>query len=139
MAAKKKSVKKIKTLIIDRKTWARGNISTSSLLNEENMKCCLGFAAEQICHASKKEILNMSTPGDVPRVFRRGLSWLIDNYNYNNNNNNNNNNNFSSDIAMDLMKINDDGSPTSDKANKSRESKIKRRFAKHGIIVKFIN
>jgi hypothetical protein len=125
--AKKATVKKNKTLIIDRKTWAHGGevggqIGESGLLNYYGFKCCLGFAAEQICHASKKEIMSMIDPSDVPKIFNRGLSWLLDGDN-------------NSGIAYQLMFINDKTTIT----DKSREGKIKRIFAKHDITVKFIN
>jgi hypothetical protein len=76
-------------IVIDRKTWARGQrtspegyIKTNMLLDSDGMKCCLGFAAQQLCNAADNQILNHTSPSNTSDVFMRGLPELIEINNY---------------------------------------------------------
>ena len=67
-------------VIIDRSMWLHGHgceTAETALLNNFGQKCCLGFAAEQLCGATEAEILDETTPQGVPSVFLRGLPELI--------------------------------------------------------------
>lgn len=56
---------KLKKLIIDRNTWARGGQNGSAaLLNKEGNMCCLGFACERQ-GIPKAELKEYGEPGDL--------------------------------------------------------------------------
>ncbi len=55
----------MKTLVIDRKRWARGgNGGASALLNNEGNMCCLGFLGKA-CGAPANRLLERSLPSDT--------------------------------------------------------------------------
>lgn len=133
----------MKKLIIDRKTWYRGQrADTSKLLRNDGMRCCLGFYLQScgMDDQGNRGTIEMGTPAsllnDVGAEIPEEAQWLIDM--------------VGSDAANDcicaenskecqrLMSLNDVPSssvyPESD-----REMAITKIFAEHGIAVEFIN
>lgn len=124
-------------VIIDRSMWLHGHGfrggEETMLLNNFGQKCCLGFAAEQLCQAEEREILGESTPEDVASVFLRGLPELVEKADlddpgikeYSN-----------TDLCDCLMRTNDnDNYPDID--SPQREEDIRTRFAAIGVDVEF--
>lgn len=50
--------------IVDRKTWQRGSVLDSALLNWQGAKCCLGFVGEQ-CGVKADKLLTILLPHDL--------------------------------------------------------------------------
>lgn len=128
------STKKRK-LIIDRSKWLN-NFSTdyectySELLNEDGNMCCLGFAGAQLCGAKRRELLGKSIPEEVAKVYKRGLSFLLNFYS--------STESYNSNIANELIHLNDDHIPNTPSSRLRREKKITEIFAKQDIVVKFV-
>lgn len=69
-APKRKATKKLRTFVIDRETWLRGDWQHSKLLRPDGLMCCLGQVALQL-GATKKDIRDVSAPIGVGRP----LDW----------------------------------------------------------------
>jgi hypothetical protein len=118
---------KIKEFTIDRSKWYRGKGPRASrLLNQEGQMCCLGFFAKA-CSIADVDILNRSTPADVPN--NKNQDW--ENTLIYGHRDGESGMNFT---ATRLMIINDYPHHT----DQTREEKIINEFAYHGIIVKFV-
>jgi hypothetical protein len=126
-------------LIIDRKTWLRGEgLSFSSLLrNKDQKRCCLGYYYKFL-GLPDKNMLGLGQPKSIPINLREKLngadSWLFEL-----------NTNEPSRDNLELIRYNDcviGNSIYNDTiimTEEYRESKIKTMFAKHNIMVNFIN
>lgn len=127
-----------KKLVISRATWARGyrNGNINYLLDQQGMKCCLGFAAEQLCGAKMQDILNETYPLDLQNIFLDKMPWLFKTVF--SNSSNENLEYEGSDDFLNLIAANDD---TSRKIynEAAREVMIAEAFAKHGIDVEFVD
>lgn len=65
-----KVVKDVKTFVVDRKKWLRGEGDENScLLTRGNRMCCLGFYAEA-CGLDRKVIRNIATPSNAVKVTK---------------------------------------------------------------------
>ena len=121
----KKTAKR--TLTITRKNWLRGEGSANSYLyrQEDGKQCCLGFYARD-CGIRQKDICDVTTPEEINSNYvhiPKRFDWLL------------------SDIegdpsfdTIELMKLNDD----EDTSTRAKEWNIKKIFAKHDVIVKFV-
>ncbi len=118
----KKTAKRI--LKIDRRTWLRGEGPTASCLYRagDGKKCCLGFAAMQLCGLTRSKLDAVQTPGHsgVRDKFAQKIPFLISKSD-------------TSSVGYDLMLTNDSTILT----DKDREAKIKEVFARHDIKVIF--
>lgn len=108
---------KMKTILIDRTKWLRGQ-DNGTLLNDEGKMCCLGFLCHQL-RISKKNLLNIGMPDELSENFTLP-EWLRVEGNSN------------SDVAF-AARRND--STTIEDVQRERE--IKKIFKKHGLIAKF--
>lgn len=127
-------------VVIYRETWLHGlgmgetNGPFSVLLNSDGHMCCLGFAAEQICEATTAEILEESTPDNVPEVFLRGLPELVKITQVDDSDGGRKESWRNSCVCYDLMKIND----SDDYADEQkREEDLKAKFATIGVVCEF--
>lgn len=108
---------------IDRKTWLRGDIKMSLLLNGKGERCCVGFFGQQICHISDRAMRGYSYLRSVLRgiidtqtmgEFRRNVDI----------------------VALNLIyTVNDDATIN----DKERERELTRLFTKIGYKPVFIN
>lgn len=57
----------MKKFTVRRSKWYRGD-SGALLLTNNGQMCCLGFAVNQICRVTKKDLLNEARPSNV--LFR---------------------------------------------------------------------
>lgn len=129
-------------LIIDRKTWIRGEGEKYSFMyrSADQHMCCLGFMADQ-CGLSKNRMSDVDSPCSVdidPFILKTNFSLLL-----------NNNNHFNSQLAEKLMAINDLELNNIHDANlanlpvlkseEEREKMLIEQFAGHNIYVEFIN
>lgn len=123
-------------VIIDRSMWLHGHGLGSGetlLLNNFGQKCCLGFAAEQLCGATEAEILDESTPEAVASVFLRGLPELVEKTDLDDLEDRDYSN---TDLCECLMQTNDD-THYPDIDSPQREEDIRTRFAAIGVDVEF--
>lgn len=118
----------LKTLVIERERWARGE-GDGKLLASDGRMCCLGFAAAQ-CGVGAEFMLDEPAPSDLDEVqqelVRSRLPWLLRGAS----------SFVDADDSVDadaLMKAND--SPTISDA--VRETRIAAIFADHGTTVVF--
>lgn len=123
----------MRTLIIDRREWARGSVGgESALLNHIGSKCCLGFEA-LACGFTKEDIAHTGTPEDIglfhdveteyaiakaPHLFVSSIDYLSD-----------------SPFVNRAVKINDNAKIT----EVTREKRLTALFEKEGIELEFIN
>lgn len=118
----------MKTLVIDRKFWQRGNVGTGRLLSNGTM-CCLGFEC-RLRKFTKKDINNLRMPDDLSSAGKningKRLGWLVRKLG---------NILVSSSDSNKLASINDDSRTT----DEFKEAEIIRIFALHGRPVVFIN
>ena len=115
---------KMKQLVIVRDKWLRGDdpdLPPSELLNDEGEMCCLGFYLRQ-CGMPQKVLRNQASPFDVKDTIPKQARWLLNEEGQN------------SASCNSLISINDVGT----KNDKKRERKIKKRFGKHNVEVKFV-
>lgn len=111
-------------LVIDRRTWLRGNTRPSTLRNEKGEMCCLGFRALQ-CGYGAETIKFRSTPRSLINSddVKRGFELLVDTKRFRN-----------SVFADDAMNINDAGISETE-----REVELIKLFANNGIALTFEN
>ena len=110
----------MKTFIINRKFWDRGEKSSGSLLCSSTGKmCCLGFFAKSY-GVPKDKIVDLAFPSSIleDKELAKIPSWAQE---------------VTTDIHS-LVKIND----LSDMDDKLREKQIAKIFKKHKIIAKFV-
>lgn len=112
-------MKKMLKLVIDRKTWLKGEGSNkSALLRSDGKMCCLGFLAIKN-GASRKSIMEIPEPRDILETKCWGLTRKMrDNDN----------------IHGDMLMIINDRIIMSDE---SREKQLKEEFEKLGVSVSF--
>lgn len=119
-------MKKIKSFIINRKTWLRGEGSQNSYLfrEKDGKQCCIGTFLLK-CGFSECDLLDIQDPSNIKGKETKVPKWLIDfslsNYTFN------------TGAANDLIAIND----RKNTKEEEREKEIKERFAEQGIKVKF--
>jgi len=123
-------------LVIKRKTWLRGatgGSGSSCLLDDKGRMCCLGFFGRArglrpkeirnvgtpsgVCEYDDKAVVKIFGPLVVLQEYKESEGYVED-----------------SDLADHLMTANDD----EDISDKSRETKIKKLFAKIGVKVTFV-
>lgn len=112
-------------VVIQRERWARGGINgTSSLLNELDCMCCLGFAAKQIGGFRDDEIRDQSSH-PKGQMWDGELRFLDDEpeHDYMNDGR----------IADRFIRINDSRGYREER----REDVLTEEFAKHGIELEF--
>lgn len=123
----------MKTLVIDRTLWYRGNGGSESKLqrSEDGCRCCLGFYCLQVAGLSENQIMDQTSPEmleDAVNYFAlRELLFFDedDDQQY-----------FDSSVCLELIGIND--SP--DLESNFREQEIVRLFREHlEVEVEFIN
>lgn len=111
-------------LIIDRKTWLRGEGSAASFLrrSEDGKQCCLGFYCRAVGLSLGQITDNHSPWGAAHNENCENLlpGWLINSYEQDN-----------SLDCQSLMDINDEP------GLKDREEKIKEIFALHDVQISF--
>ena len=113
----------MKKFTVRRSEWRRGGTrydnskGATFLLNEVGYMCCLGFATNQICRITKKDLLEMDTPSCVLPY----KSTFTDEHGDNN------------DLTNRAISIND----ASNISDKVREERLTALFKKHGIKVTF--
>lgn len=113
---------------IDRRFWVRGKDNEgSSLLNRIGKMCCLGHYA-RACNVSKVDIYQEAYPSGVRRKNKlpEQMLWLFEDDNLSDNRD---------QFQMTLANINDDETLK----QSDRERRIKRKFARKGITVNFVN
>lgn len=127
----------MRELTIDRKTWLRGCGSIKSkLLNNDGMRCCLGFECQALGYTDE-QLLDRVSPraivdsvdfGHETKNIPQELAWLVHRVS------------FDGDRALEstpdaheLMSINDI------ELVENREERIAEIFARNGVEVKFIN
>lgn len=115
---------KVVSFDIDRRYWSRG-AGGSSLLNDEGEMCCLGFYS-LACGVKFDSIDYVSYPHGIRGKRPRQMDWLFALSPFKNDRN-------ESEYA--LANLND----KEDVRNSDRERKIKRRFARAGVTVNFVN
>lgn len=119
----------MKTLVIDRKLWQRGNTGLGRLLSNGTM-CCLGFEC-RLRKFTKKDINRLRMPSELSNegknINGKRLGWLVNKLG--------NSMIVSSTDANKLASINDDSRTT----DELKEAEIIRIFALHGRPVVFIN
>jgi len=110
----------LKTIIINRKRWARGN-QGGYLLNAQSGKmCCLGFCAKSF-GISTENIIGINMPKNITSLQKDKLpKWLLLGY---------------GPVDVEELAFINDESTFSDE---EREEKIKKIFKKHKINVKFV-
>lgn len=121
----KDSSGKVISFDIDRNFWSRG-LGGSSLLDGDGQMCCLGFYG-LACGMTFDSIESMAYPSSVKKKTPKQIGWLFEDSPF-----------ISDDEKKNqyaLADIND----RRDVKNYERERKIKRRFARNGIEVNFIN
>lgn len=114
----------MKTLTIDRKKWNRGN-GAGSLCTYTGAKCCLGFAANQLCEIPYNDMLGIGTPSELVSEYQEyakavkeaGLLKIED----------------------DVIGLNDDDIGEKADRGRDREQKIKKVFGRIGVKVVFKN
>lgn len=128
-----KEYKDVKKFVVKRSKWYRGKGDEGSRLQtSSNKMCCLGFYAKE-CGLKKKDILDISSPGEVSfDIKSQWDTFLVQNRT----------SDFSeetfymdSSIANDMMEIND----SENISEKEREKSLKELFNTQGIKLKFID
>lgn len=66
-----------KRFTVDRKTWLRGKGRSSVLLDDKGCRCCLGFAAQQLCGIADSVLFGKTTPASLPRLFANTIPQLV--------------------------------------------------------------
>lgn len=69
-----KKHKKLKTFVIDRKVWLRGEEDSYLLRKRDGLMCCLGQIACRL-GARHVEIAGYMAPDDLPRGDMKRLDW----------------------------------------------------------------
>lgn len=116
----------LKSFTVSRKTWLRGTGSSGSCLrNEDDCKCCLGFAAIE-AGIELKNNDEIKSPEDLKEkdieIFLIAFPFLISCHN-------------DSDECIKFMEINDDDSTF----DSEKEIKLTMLFAKNGVEIKFVD
>ena len=114
-------MKNVKTLVIKRSRWLRGESNSYLLRPKDKKMCCLGFYA-RACGAQASDINGYCAPSE----YSGFPAWLLsDDF-------------FAgpacSSAAYKLMRAND----SVNKTDKQREKIIKAEFKKRGVTVKFV-
>lgn len=116
----------MKTLVINRDKWTRGNINQSvygtELLNSDGCMCCLGFYMIQHTKATEECIFHRITPMGVAShgECKIGQTILLEDGN-------------NSQFTCDALAINDDNTFP----EKERESELTKLFKTKGYHVEF--
>jgi len=113
----------MKKFTVRRSKWRRGGIRYNNdkgetfLLNKKGYMCCLGFATNQICRVTKKNLLEEASPSCV----LENKSTFTNEYGVNN------------DLTRRAMRIND----ASNISDKLREERLTALFKNYDIKVTF--
>jgi len=111
----------VKTLVIDRSRWLRGEGADKSFLHrpEDGKQCCLGFYLRS-CRVPLRELRGAAIPSDLETVPSQA-AWLDDGHGR-------------SEECQRLMTVND----AYDLPDAEREEKIRKTFAEHKVKVRFV-
>jgi hypothetical protein len=118
---KPKKLKNVRSFVIDRNVWARGEKDNVLLDSTTGKMCCLGIYLKA-CGASDKRLKNVGSPSDAGDADTLP-KWMVGEVF-----------GFSADDAptvRKLIRVNDA------KAPKDREGKIAKLFAEAGVKVRF--
>lgn len=124
----------VKSFTIDRSRWLRGDINTSTLRNDNNCRCCLGFYLGA-CGVDDEHLTDVPFPADASLLaggLPKEASWLVTNQGRDTLTD-------ASTVDSRLCKAITDANDYATNSPSAREAEIARLFAEQGIEVTFVD
>lgn len=121
----------MKTLVIDRSRWLRGNPDESCLLDRDGRMCCLGFYLRS-CGADESDIFEIGSPAGIAYEAPQEAGWLLTRLSRDDVHEATR---ADSSRCTALMTVNDDATWT----DEQREREIAHLFSRQGIDVVFVD